>query len=1222
MSRSGSNRLLSNKEINEILMECKELIYSSNFIKASEILDGIEPSSLNEGWNILANFLKAKSLHGSGKFAESLEVLKDAEQKYSSIIKKKNEESSSASASRKAVDIDMLPDNFGSVLYTEKCHLLTYFGDYKQAIISADKAISYDSKSIMSYALKVNACKHVGDYFLAEKTLKNAITIIKSRDLHGIRDYDLDMAKSLLARYSNEYEISIKYANYAIKESPELSGGYSYKAIANLMSAISDFKEEKEYNTEKIYLTLDNPKVMLSLKDFEIAITKNPNDSLAYFYKGLTLESTGHIAEAIFYYEKALSITPTYFIAAIGLSNLLYMSGREEDALRVIEEFSKLTDNDEIKLEKAKLLELMEKFTEASDTYNELIAKYPESYEYYQFKARTEYLQNNFEDALALNYTSLDKNPDNVDALYNIFQIFFAQHNYLEAYEAINAILKIEPLSTLGYQAKSHLLAEVATSLDDKAFEFFLEFSGNSPTDQSVVLAKELMSEERFEDGKLAFYNFITKDNIESLEKFNLALEKFESGSLDEYEENLREAITINPDFAYAKFKLAELLKEQGKIDESEAVKNSVTIKSAEYFDSISNQRDILPHTKIFRDLSIASIERANEIEPDNLSAMESKVSILLRFDLLNNLERLLPEIIETLEKKYAPGSSLKEFEKSTVDNKIKVYKILQQVVSDTIMSNPESFDDSSEFSDPAALDLSQITQTMGEHATEASKALEYGRRGIGIENFNLRELNLSLECQFGTSLSDRSQDHEERASAAAENHDSFMVISSPKLLPPDETEGVSDARTAIAAAKLKSSVKVIALCKNIMAKTPGDTSFKEILQRIKDLEDKAAIQQEKIHQQEGKIHQQEEKIHELDSRVDRLKPYLKEIEKDVFLEEYYKGFVSTLQKICTGLLARTSGEVEAAQSSISALPLGLIPVIGEALEYIQGVVAIASQIREDNKATLAVKSMAIPLEFMSEIAPRIACKMTLEIKKDAIQKCRDDSTIFSFSGIFQTLTKAIWQESEVTAQAKLGAEDAIKLISLLKTGEISVTSLTEHERTAERFAEKIASLDWNIKHGPELPKSTSIHKGVKSKLPLKHGTSVDSTEITTPINCGRPLPTKETETEDQSDSFSSEAESARKSQISMAIAPNSNTKPIGSNPNKSDAVISASVTKVVWYNPATWFASCCTASLDETSRPVLVAHSDPREIAGDSQAAASENIATTLLGDDEGNDQ
>lgn len=185
-----------------------------------------------------------------------------------------------------------------------------------------------------------------------------------------------------------------------------------------------------------------------------------------------------------------------------------------------------------------------------------------------------------------------------------------------------------------------------------------------------------------------------------------------------------------------------------------------------------------------------------------------------------------------------------------------------------------------------------------------------------------------------------------------------------------------------------------------------------------------------------------------------------KAVDSDPMLSQYRDGFTKSFQKFMVGCLARTSSLVGDKSYEIPGLSyIPLPPVADQLFKIIETAGGIAAQIREDRQVTTTLSSISNPLHFATNVIPKIASKLALMPEKGAIIRfgAREERCgIFKIIDVYEGLKNYIWGTDTPTYASQLGAEDAIKIIAIFKSGGLNIYG--SQERDADNISRVITA--------------------------------------------------------------------------------------------------------------------------------------------------------------------
>ena len=582
---------MSKVEPHSIVQLIEQNIYESKYDEVIAHCDSSEPSS-----QIL--FLKAKALVGARQLSVAMASVEQA--------------------------ITLEPNN--GDFYTLKAQVLMYMGRCKESLESATIAISINPDDIGAYTFKGQALKRLFRDSEATTVFSAGVSVVE--ETHG-RDIKLDLEKAFLARSCGKYDHGIKYSNHVINAAPSYASGYIHLG-SNLLY---------KYIKNK---TSDEPVAILNeaISAFDKALSLNPRDSIALYYRGVAAEVSGSTDEALSLYRQSSSITPEYVNSALAIVNIHMSRQEDQSALEYINAFllqNPLTE--EALLIKTKILISSDKLDLAEEAVNHLLEINPENHYFLYRKALIQSTANNFESSLKTCELALATKAGDIDILYHKALTLSALARNFEALETIEFILRLDSFFALAYQAQGYIFAEMTENR--QSFQYFY----------TKIIRPEEQSEEiidllrRGESGlaEMWHYNKITGKNSNCIEMQREAEEKIMASNLEEASALLQAAIDQNPNFIVAILKLAEVQQLRGFGEESLANIGKAKLIDLEYAKSLLNHMK-LPHVLTIEDMALAAHDYAIRLDGQNPMLYSSKASSMTKF----HREEGLAECIET----------------------------------------------------------------------------------------------------------------------------------------------------------------------------------------------------------------------------------------------------------------------------------------------------------------------------------------------------------------------------------------------------------------------------------------------------------------------------------------------------------------------------------------------------------------------------------------------
>ncbi len=136
----------------------------------------------------------------------------------------------------------------------------------------------------------------------------------------------------------------------------------------------------------------------------KITFSSDEELNLEYLYKiGLSHAKRGNVRDAIFYFDKVLSVEPEHVNALVYRGNALGKLGKYNDSLTCYNKVLKINPNHQMSLiNKGLALHYLKKYDEAISCYDKILEKDPQNANALYHKSCSKSLQGNSEEALIL----------------------------------------------------------------------------------------------------------------------------------------------------------------------------------------------------------------------------------------------------------------------------------------------------------------------------------------------------------------------------------------------------------------------------------------------------------------------------------------------------------------------------------------------------------------------------------------------------------------------------------------------------------------------------------------------------------------------------------------------------------------------------------------------------------------------------------------------------
>jgi len=233
---------------------------------------------------------------------------------------------------------------------------------------------------------------------------------------------------------------------------------------------MQEFNEYELHSPESLFHEgmdlLESDHFEEALYSFQRVVSVQPYNADAFFQQGVTLIKLGRVIDAVKSFESAISLSPTeaLFHSHCGYAHL--MAGSHEAALERFDYALHLQpDNYEHKVYKACVLAEKSRLGEAYEILHELIALHPDNPEILRHYASVLFLLGEDHEALQAYGQILKSDPNNTEAIHHRGVIFLRQSNRAAAVRCFREYLAIVPNDAETWS----LLLDTLTEMDQPA---------------------------------------------------------------------------------------------------------------------------------------------------------------------------------------------------------------------------------------------------------------------------------------------------------------------------------------------------------------------------------------------------------------------------------------------------------------------------------------------------------------------------------------------------------------------------------------------------------------------------------------------------------------------------------------------------------------------------------------------------------------------------------
>ena len=226
-------------------------------------------------------------------------------------------------------------------------------------------------------------------------------------------------------------------------------------------------------------------------KDYESAIEqynelleKDPRNVEARVSLADTLSWNKKYKEAITEYKKALKIEPDNLLIKQKLADVLSWDKKYSASLRLYNEILRQKDDPKMRLQKARILGWRRDYGGAVKEYRRILEKTPDELIELELDAKIAYWNGRVKRAIRLYEELIRRDPENVEAMFDLSQVYSYQAMWEEAGEEYSRILDLYPGHTRAMEAQEKAELISRHMLFNSGYEFF---DGESQERQSDI---------------------------------------------------------------------------------------------------------------------------------------------------------------------------------------------------------------------------------------------------------------------------------------------------------------------------------------------------------------------------------------------------------------------------------------------------------------------------------------------------------------------------------------------------------------------------------------------------------------------------------------------------------------------------------------------------------------------------------------------------------------
>jgi len=416
------------------------------------------------------------------------------------------------------------PDNSqAKLLYAKALH---YSGEAKDAVEIYEELLK-ERKMKEEITEEKEIKKLLGEASAIGKDYKKAIQKYKEILKDEPEDIEVRIALADVLSWNKKYDEAIQEYKEILKAEPDnlnvkgkLANIYSWKK--NYREAENLYKDIIKENPENLDAYISLAQILIwdkryseALRYFDIVLSKKENENLLVLY-GQALLYSGDYKQAREVFEKVLAEEPSNAEAKIYLADIYTYSKEFDKAIAIYKEVLEQKEDLEIKRKLADVLSWDKKYGKAIKLYNEILnegedkkvrlqkaralgwaREYRKSLKEYrkilefeqdnkialEMRAKRAYWDGRVRYAINYYNKLIEKDPDNVETMFDLSQIYSYQYMWKDAIKEYKRILDIYPTHFRAKEGlqKAELISEHI--LFKTGYEYFKAESSSRDSD-------------------------------------------------------------------------------------------------------------------------------------------------------------------------------------------------------------------------------------------------------------------------------------------------------------------------------------------------------------------------------------------------------------------------------------------------------------------------------------------------------------------------------------------------------------------------------------------------------------------------------------------------------------------------------------------------------------------------------------------------------------------
>ncbi|MDM8532225.1 tetratricopeptide repeat protein [Anaerolineales bacterium HSG25] len=230
------------------------------------------------------------------------------------------------------------------------------------------------------------------------------------------------------------------------------------------------------------------------LNDFDKAISRNPNDVIAHYNRGVIHQELGHYEEALNNYNRAISLDPNYANAYNNRGTIYYSMKRNEEALSNFNKAISVNPNYiDAHCNRGLMYRKSGRYNEALNDYSRIISISPNYTKAYYDRGEVYYDLERYEEALSDYTKAISLKLHDADIYYDRGITYQCLGRYEEALIDFEKAISLDPNYAHAYFGMGVILAQQEKDTEAISYLDKAEQLGDEQLKQGIARSRQML---------------------------------------------------------------------------------------------------------------------------------------------------------------------------------------------------------------------------------------------------------------------------------------------------------------------------------------------------------------------------------------------------------------------------------------------------------------------------------------------------------------------------------------------------------------------------------------------------------------------------------------------------------------------------------------------------------------------------------------------------------